>query len=76
MLTFSIPKFQRGMSMIEHEITYSNNPGFVFHDSRGIEAGAETDESSDLRIEYVQAFIDSRAQQTRSVDQLHAIWYE
>jgi hypothetical protein len=64
------------MSNIEYEITYPNNPHFVFHDSRGIEAGAESDEASELRIEYIRAFIDDRAQRRRVKDQLHAIWYE
>jgi hypothetical protein len=31
------------MSMIDYEITYPNNPRFVFHNSRRIEAGAESD---------------------------------
>ncbi|KAN0115608.1 hypothetical protein V8E52_006727, partial [Russula decolorans] len=73
-------KFQRGMSVIDNEITYPSSPRFVFHDSRGIEAGAESDshgvEGHDkLRIEYIQKFIDDRAQQTRLDDQLHAIWF-
>ncbi|KAF8505406.1 hypothetical protein F5888DRAFT_432629 [Russula emetica] len=73
------------MSRIEYEITYPNNPRFVFHDSRGIEAGAESDspgieargggDSSKLRVQYIQQFIDNRAQQTRIEDQLHAIWF-
>jgi hypothetical protein len=67
------------MSVIDYEITYPSSPRFVFHDSRGIEAGAESDshgvEGHDkLRIEYIQKFIDDRAQQTRLEDQLHAIW--
>ena len=67
------------MSVIDYEITYLSSPRFVFHDSRGIEAGAESDcdgvEGHDkLRIEYIQKFIDNRAQQTRIEDQLHAIW--
>ena len=62
--------------MIEYEITYPSNPYFVFHDPRGIEAGAESDGGSELRIEHIQAFIDDRAQQKRVTDQLHAIWYE
>jgi hypothetical protein len=72
------------MSMIDYEITYPSSPHFVFHDSRGIEAGAESDchgteageghDSSKLRMEYIQKFIDDRAQQTRTADQLHAIW--
>ena len=72
------------MSKIDYEITYPSSPRFVFHDSRGIEAGAESDthgteageghESSKLRIEYIQKFIDDRAQRMRTKDQLHAIW--
>ena len=68
------------MSMIDYEITYPSSPRFVFHDSRGIEAGAESTsageghDSSKLRMEYIQKFIDDRVQQTRTADQLHAIW--
>jgi hypothetical protein len=72
------------MSVIDYEITYPSSPGFVFHDSRGIEAGAESDcrgmeageehDTSKLRTEYIQKFINDRAQQTRLRDQLHAIW--
>ena len=46
--------------MIDYEITYPSSPHFVFHDSRGIEAGAESDshgtadETSKLRMEYIQ----------------------
>ena len=71
------------MSMIDYEITYPSSPRFVFHDSRGIEAGAESDthgtetgghEPYELRMEYIQRFIDDRAQRTRTKDQIHAIW--
>jgi hypothetical protein len=70
--------------MIDYEITYPSSPRFVFHDSCGIEAGAESHchgteageghNSSKLCMEYIQKFIDDRAQQTRTADQLHAIW--
>ncbi len=70
--------------MIDYEITYPNNPRFVFHDSRGMEAGAESDsggteagggqDPSKLRVEYIQKFINDRAQQRHVGDQLHAIW--
>jgi hypothetical protein len=70
--------------MIDYEITYPNNPRFVFHDSRGIEAGVESDshgtkagaelDTSKLSIEYIQKFIDDRAQQRGIRNQLHAIW--
>jgi hypothetical protein len=72
------------MSVIDYEITYPSSPRFVFHDSRGIEAGAESDchgmeageghDPSKLRMEYIQEFINDRAQQTNTGDQLHAIW--
>ena len=67
------------MSVIDYEITYPSSPRFVFHNSRGIEAGAGSDchgvEGHDkLRIEYIQKFIDDRAQQMCIEDQLHAIW--
>ena len=79
-----LQKLQRGMSVIDYEITYPSSPRFVFHDSRGIEAGAESDsrgmeagerhDPSKLRVEYIQKFINDRAQQMRTRDQLHAIW--
>ena len=69
------------MSVIDYEITYPSSPRFVFHDSRGIEAGAETGmgageghDSNKLRIDYIRKFIDDRAQQTRTRDHIHAIW--
>ena len=68
------------MSVIDYEITYPSSPRFVFHDSRGIEAGPESDrhgtadETSKLRMEYIQKFIDDRAQERHIKDQLHAIW--
>jgi hypothetical protein len=72
------------MSMIDYEITYRSSPRFVFHDSRGIEAGPGSDsrgteageghDPSMLRVEYIQKFINDRAQQTRLKDQIHAIW--
>ena len=64
------------MSRIEYEITNPNNPRFVFHDSRGIEAGAEFYEASPLRIGYIPSFIERRAADRKIANQLHAIWYE
>ena len=67
--------------MINYEITYPSNPHFVFHDSRGIEVGAESIEAregvgpNELETSYIQKFIDDRAQEKRLRDQLHAIWY-
>ena len=64
------------MSEIEYEITFKSNPLFVFHDSRGIEAGTDSYENSKLRLDYVLKFIDDRSRTPRLKDQLHAIWYE
>ena len=48
---------------------FSNYAGYIFHDSRGFEAGSE----EELRI--VQAFIQKRTGQARPQDRLHAIWF-
>ena len=45
------------MSMIDYEITYPNNPRFVFQDSCGIEAGGVHDPSK-LRVECIQKLIN------------------
>ncbi|KAG2124959.1 GTP-binding protein [Suillus cothurnatus] len=60
---------ERGEHDIENEMVFRNNPGFVFHDSRGFEAGGESE------FDMVQAFITGRSKKTKLRDQLHAIWY-
>ncbi|EIM79218.1 uncharacterized protein STEHIDRAFT_116689 [Stereum hirsutum FP-91666 SS1] len=67
-------KFQRGMSMIEWEISYPSNPYLVFHDSRGIESGPES-ELGESSIEHIWSFIEYRRAQPRLRDQIHAIWF-
>ena len=68
------------MSMINYEITYPSNPRFVFHESRGIEAEEEyikdTEDDGPRRscTDFIQKFIDDRAQEKNLEDQLHAIW--
>ncbi|KAF7368393.1 GTP-binding protein [Mycena venus] len=68
------PDRQRGMSDIENEITFKSNPLFVFHDSRGIEAGAEHDENSPLCTDSLWEFLDKRSREPRIRDQIHAVW--
>ncbi|KAJ6522043.1 hypothetical protein B0H19DRAFT_879021, partial [Mycena capillaripes] len=68
------PDRQRGMSNIENEITFGSNPFFVFHDSRGIEAGAEDDENSPLCTDSLWKFLDKRSRASRIRDQIHAVW--
>ena len=76
-----LPKFKRGMSVIDYEITRVAHT--LFFDSRGIEARVESDshgteageghDSSKSCIEYIQKFINNRAQQTRTTVQLQAV---
>ncbi|THU85020.1 hypothetical protein K435DRAFT_395143 [Dendrothele bispora CBS 962.96] len=62
------PSVERGRSVIDNEIRYASNPGYVFHDSRGLEAGS-VEES-----QIVRDFI--RRRQSMDLDkQIHIIWY-
>ncbi|KAG1806988.1 uncharacterized protein BJ212DRAFT_1282537 [Suillus subaureus] len=60
---------ERGEHDIENEMVFRSNPGFVFHDSRGFEAGGESE------FDKVKAFIVGRSKETRLRNKLHAIWY-
>ncbi|KIK31912.1 hypothetical protein CY34DRAFT_102517 [Suillus luteus UH-Slu-Lm8-n1] len=60
---------ERGLHDIENEMVFRSNPGFVFHDSRGFEAGGESE------FDKVKAFIASRSKEAKLKDQLHVIWY-
>jgi hypothetical protein len=59
---------QRGEHNIEYQLTFAGS-NFIFHDSRGIEAGSE----GELKI--VKEFIQKREQLVDLRDQLHVIWY-
>ncbi|KAG6853061.1 hypothetical protein C0991_007172 [Blastosporella zonata] len=63
------PSASRGIHDINHEMVFKSNPRFIFHDSRGFEAG-NTEE-----LRYVKDFIVQRAKKTRLRDRVHAIWY-
>ncbi|KAJ7122333.1 hypothetical protein C8R44DRAFT_622326 [Mycena epipterygia] len=60
---------ERGLHDIENQVIFRSNPQFIFHDSRGFEAGS-VDE-----MQKVKSFIDTRAGTNELSDQLHAIWY-
>jgi hypothetical protein len=60
---------QRGEHDINNQLIFKSNPDFIFHDSRGFEAGT-VDE-----LELVKKFIRDRADTKELSDQLHAIWY-
>jgi hypothetical protein len=57
------------MHNIKDEITFAKHDGYVFHDSRGFEAGDE----KELKI--VQDFVRRRSQKRELVNRLHAIWF-
>jgi len=59
----------RGMHKIENELIFRSNKKFVFHDSRGFEAGS-VDEFQRLK-----EFIADRANTTYLNKRIHAIWY-
>ncbi|KAJ7018972.1 hypothetical protein C8F04DRAFT_1149198 [Mycena alexandri] len=58
----------RGLHNVEDEIYFSSKPGFVFHDSRGVEAGS----TEELSI--VQQFVEHHTSTHKLKEQLHAIW--
>ena len=56
------------MHNIENELVFQSNPGFVFHDSRGFEAGGVAE------LNTVKSFIVERSKMSQLGDQLHVIW--
>ncbi|KAJ7438517.1 hypothetical protein B0H11DRAFT_2254520 [Mycena galericulata] len=58
----------RGLHNVKDEIHFASKPGFVFHDSRGVEAGS-TEELS-----VVKQFVEHRSSVETIRTQLHAIW--
>lgn len=59
---------QRGEHDIEDEMVFRSNPAFIFHDSRGLEAGGLSE------LNTVAEFITRRAKEKDLQDQVHAIW--
>ncbi|KAG1793215.1 hypothetical protein EV424DRAFT_740803 [Suillus variegatus] len=60
---------KRGNHDIANEMVFKSNPGFVFHDSCGFEAGSEEEFKS------MKNFISERARATNLEERIHAIWY-
>jgi hypothetical protein len=60
---------QRGLHDITDELIFKNHTGYIFHDSRGFEAGGE----DELKI--VQEFVRRKSQEVELNDRLHAIWF-
>ncbi|KZP04557.1 hypothetical protein FIBSPDRAFT_767265, partial [Athelia psychrophila] len=59
----------RGLHDINNATVFKSNPGFIFHDSRGFEAGGAQE------LDDVKAFISARSDSRELEDQLHVIWY-
>jgi hypothetical protein len=59
---------QRGEHEIENEMIFRSNSGFIFHDSRGFEAGGK------VELDAVKAFIARRSKERKLMLQVHAIW--
>ncbi|KAJ6512350.1 hypothetical protein DFH09DRAFT_1333332 [Mycena vulgaris] len=59
---------ERGLHNVDDEIRFPSRPGFVFHDSRGVESGS-AEELDTLRL-----FVESRSSGSNIREQLHAIW--
>ncbi|KAG2749326.1 hypothetical protein P692DRAFT_201789139, partial [Suillus brevipes Sb2] len=60
---------KRGNHDIKNEMVFKSNPGFVFHDSCGFEAGSEGE------FEDMKKFISERVHATKLEERIHAIWY-
>jgi hypothetical protein len=57
------------MHNIEDELVFANHTGYIFHDSRGFEAGGE----NELKI--VQVFVRRKSRERELKNRLHAIWF-
>ncbi|KAG1758368.1 hypothetical protein EDD22DRAFT_850073 [Suillus occidentalis] len=57
---------QRGNHDIKNEMVFKSNPGFVFHDSCGFEAGSEAE------FEDMKNFISERVHATKLEERIHA----
>ncbi|KDQ09922.1 hypothetical protein BOTBODRAFT_116536, partial [Botryobasidium botryosum FD-172 SS1] len=60
---------QLGEHDINTQLVFPSNPGFIFHDSQGFEAGSEEE------LKTVTEFIRSKGGSRNMREQLHVIWY-
>ncbi|KAI6116635.1 hypothetical protein EDD16DRAFT_1798107 [Pisolithus croceorrhizus] len=59
----------RGYHDIKHELVFKSNPGFVFHDSCGFEAG------STQQFDEMRKFVVDHAATKKVNECIHAIWF-
>ena len=60
---------QRGEHDINDELVFTSRDGYIFHDSRGFEAGGQDE------LKTVKEFVKNKSQQKQLRDRLHAIWF-
>ncbi|KAL4064207.1 hypothetical protein V8B97DRAFT_1988210, partial [Scleroderma yunnanense] len=60
---------ERGEHNIEDELVFRSNTGFIFHDSRGFEAGSEEE------VKLMQNFLTNHSATMKLERWIHAIWY-
>ncbi|KAL4082110.1 hypothetical protein V8B97DRAFT_1927547 [Scleroderma yunnanense] len=60
---------ERGYHNIEDELIFQSNPGFIFHDSRGFEAG------SDSELKLMKRFVAEQATTMKLEKRIHTIWF-
>jgi len=60
--------WQRGEHDIENEMIFESNMAFVFHDSRGFEAGRTSE------LDKVKDFVQKCSTKKNIRDHLHVIW--
>ena len=66
---YILPKvLQRGEHDIENEMRFKSNPAFVFHDSRGFEAGRTSE------LDKVKDFVQKHSTNRDIGNHLHVIW--
>ena len=65
---FLLKVWQRGEHEIENEMIFESNAAFVFHDSRGFEAGRTSE------LDKVKNFVQKRSTNKNLRDHLHVIW--
>ncbi|KAG8996752.1 hypothetical protein FRB94_008047 [Tulasnella sp. JGI-2019a] len=66
-LDSSVPTSARGLHDVDFGITYPSQPGFVFHDSRGLEPGSVNE------LNEIREFLVRRARNKKHA--VHVIWY-
>ena len=60
---------QYSMINIDDELVFTNHDGYLFHDSRGFEAGCEEE------MNIVKDFVRRKSGEKLLKDRLHMIWF-